>query len=61
MTQSPSRGGWLMRRGNIIQNNSNDEAEIYRRFIKQMIEDITDVQDLKRIYTLCRVKYEKVT
>ena len=45
----------------MIQNDSNDEAEIYRRFIKQMIEDITDVQDLKRIYTLCRVKYEKVT
>lgn len=35
------------------------QCEIYRIFINRMIEEITSVEDLKRIYTLVCVKHEK--
>ena len=34
--------------------------EQYRYFINKMIEEITSVEDLKRLYTLVCVKHEKV-
>ena len=34
--------------------------EQYRYFINKMVEEITDANDLKRIYTLVCVKHEKV-
>ena len=37
-----------------------ETAETYRYFIRQMIDKITDANDLWRIYTLVRVKHEKV-
>lgn len=37
-----------------------ETAETYRYFIRQMIDEITDANDLKRIYTLVCVKHEKV-
>lgn len=36
-----------------------EQCETYRQFINRMIEDITNVEDLKRIYTLVCVKHEK--
>ena len=35
------------------------QCEIYRKFILEMLKDITSVHDLKRIYTLVSVKHEK--
>lgn len=37
-----------------------ETAETYRYFIRQMIDEISDANDLWRIYTLVSVKYEKV-
>ena len=37
-----------------------EQCDIYRYFINQMISEITNIQDLKRIYTLVCVKHEKV-
>ena len=36
-----------------------EQCETYRRFINQMVAEINDLQDLKRIYTLVYVKHEK--
>lgn len=37
-----------------------EQCEEYRYFINQMISEIKNVQDLKRIYTLVCVKHEKI-
>ena len=37
-----------------------ETAETYRYFIKQLIDEITDPNDLWRIYTIVCVKHEKV-
>lgn len=42
------------------QKQAPENAETYRYFIKQMIDEITDPNDLWRIYTIVYVKYEKV-
>lgn len=42
------------------QKQALESAETYRYFIKQMIDEITDPNDLWRIYTLVCVKHEKV-
>lgn len=34
------------------------QCEVYKSFIIQMLEEITSLQDLKRIYTLVSVKHE---
>lgn len=45
-----------------MENGSIEEqCQTYREFINQMVAEITDLQDLKRIYTLVYVKHEKVT
>lgn len=36
-----------------------EQREIYKDFIRQFLEDIDDIQDLKRIYTIVYLKYEK--
>lgn len=38
----------------------NDLREEYREEIRKMIEEIQDISDLKRIYTLVSIKHEKV-
>ena len=38
-----------------------EQREEYRLFINRMISEITDIYDLKRIYTLVCVKHEKVS
>lgn len=43
------------------ENSVEEQRETYRRFINQMVAEINDIQDLKRIYTLVYVKHEKVT
>lgn len=42
------------------QKQAPETAETYRYFIRQMIDEITDANDLWRIYTLVCVKHEKV-
>lgn len=41
------------------QKQAPESAETYRYFIKQMISEINNVQDLKRLYTLVCVKAER--
>ena len=43
------------------ENSIEEQRETYRCFINQMVAEINDIQDLKRIYTLVYVKHEKVT
>lgn len=38
----------------------NDQKQIYRDYIKRWVDEIQDLNDLKRIYTLVSVKHEKV-
>ena len=37
-----------------------ETAETYRRFIRQMIDEITDANDLWSIYTIVRNRWEKI-
>lgn len=36
-----------------------EQREIYKTLIRQFLEDIDDIHDLKRIYTIVYLKYEK--
>lgn len=42
------------------QKQELEAPEIYREYIKKMVDEITDANDLRRIYTLVSVKYEKI-
>ena len=42
-----------------MAQNHEDQKQEYREEIARMLEDITGLDDLRRIYTLVSVKYEK--
>lgn len=41
------------------ERSIEEQIEIYRHFIKMFVSEIDNVQDLKRIYSIARSKYEK--
>lgn len=42
------------------QKQELESPEIYREYIKNMVDEITDANDLRRIYTLVSIKHEKI-
>lgn len=41
------------------QKQAPESPETYREYIKKWVDEITDVNDLWRIYTIVSVKYMK--
>ena len=42
------------------KRNIEEQCETYRYFINQIISEINNVQDLQHIFTVAKVRYEKI-
>lgn len=46
--------------GTMEGKSIEEQCEEYRYFIKQMISEINNVHDLQHIFTVAKVRYEKI-